>query len=139
MTAVRPTMPSNVSQSGREKTSANHASNMCFFVIEGERNAGKPKANRTLFKELVGNHYPSIYVEYKGRMSEWYGAELDTVFDWMNRKKRFHPLRSMGVYHTGAGKGEEFKTSRRGDNRFWSTSMTLSRRSRPSMASWAPG
>ncbi|MFO0965846.1 MAG: hypothetical protein U0793_09725 [Gemmataceae bacterium] len=103
---------------------ATNAQYLPLYVIEGERNAGKPKANRTLFKELVGNHYPAVYVEYKGRMSEWYATELETVFDWMNRKKRFHPLRQMGIYNTGGGRGEEFKTSRRADNRFYWLSTT---------------
>ena len=68
-----------------------------FYVVEGERNFGNPKANRTLFKDWVGNHYPAIYVEYKGRGSEWYSAEIESIFDWMSRKKRVHPFKEMGV------------------------------------------
>jgi len=95
-----------------------------FYVVDGERNFGNPKANRTLFKDWVGSHYPSIYVEYKGRGSEWYQAELESIFDWMSRKKRAHPTKQMGVFHTGGGSGEEFKTMRRGDNKFYWLSTT---------------
>jgi hypothetical protein len=41
------------------------------------------------------------------------------MMDWMSRKKRLHPTRGMGRYHTGGGIGEEFKTMRAGDNRFY--------------------
>jgi predicted esterase len=90
-----------------------------LYVIEGERNAGKPKANRAMFKDLINNHYPAIYVEYKGRLSEWYSAEVETMFDWMNRKKRYQPMKQLGLPSPGSGRGEEFVTMRRGDNRFY--------------------
>jgi predicted esterase len=90
-----------------------------FYVVEGDKHGACPKMHRFLFKDWIRNHYPSLYVEYKGRMSEWYDAEVPIVFEWMKNKKRAHPTKQLGRYHTGGGTGEEFKTSRTTDNRFY--------------------
>src|SRR5262249_55230626 len=39
--------------------------------------------------------------------------------EWMNKKKRNQPARELGRFHTAGGSGEEFKTLRRTDNRFY--------------------
>jgi pimeloyl-ACP methyl ester carboxylesterase len=85
-----------------------------FYLVEGDRNGGYPKATRGVFKDWVRGHYPSMYIEYKGRGSEWYSAELPEMMNWMSRKKRHHPGKEMG--RVG---GEEFRTSRACDNRFY--------------------
>lgn len=90
-----------------------------FYVVEGGRNSSHPAEIQGVFKDWVRTHYPSIYFEYKGRGSEWYGVELPWMMDWMRNRKRLHPNRQMGVYHTGGGEGEEFKTMRRTDDRFY--------------------
>jgi pimeloyl-ACP methyl ester carboxylesterase len=90
-----------------------------FYIVEGDRNGAYPKATRGVFKDWVRNNYPSLYVEYKGRGSEWYGAEVPHMMEWMSRKKRHHPTKELGRYHTGGGAGEEFKTMRETDNRFY--------------------
>jgi pimeloyl-ACP methyl ester carboxylesterase len=102
------------------KYSAN-AQYLPFYIVEGDRNGGNPKTTRDLFKQWMRGHYPSLYLEYKGRSSEWYSGELPTMMDWMNRKKRFHPLKEMGRHHTSgvAGMGDEFKTMRTCDNRYY--------------------
>lgn len=101
-----------------------------FYVIEGDRNGINAAASRAVFKDWTRWHYPSLYVEYKGRGTEWFHAELDSVFDWMRRKKRAHPTRELGRTSTGVGgSGEEFKTMRETDNRFYflSTDHVLER------------
>jgi pimeloyl-ACP methyl ester carboxylesterase len=90
-----------------------------FYVVEGDRNGGNPKAARGLFKEWLRGHYPSIYVEYKGRSSQLFLGEIPNMMDWMSRKKRVNPTKGLGRYHTGGGVGEEFKTLRMSDNRFY--------------------
>jgi pimeloyl-ACP methyl ester carboxylesterase len=90
-----------------------------FYVVEGDRNGNHPKYARGVFKDWIRGHYPSLYIEYKGRASEWYAAELPNMMEWMSGKKRVHPMKEMGRYHTGGGTGEEFKTMRAGDNRFY--------------------
>lgn len=111
-----------------------------FYVIEGERNGGNPKANRNIFKDWVSCRYPSIYVEYKGRASEWYQAEIETIFDWIGRKKRFHPTRQLGLHNPGGGRGEEFCTMRRGDNKYyWISADAISDRHINSAGGWVKG
>jgi pimeloyl-ACP methyl ester carboxylesterase len=92
-----------------------------FYIVEGDRNGGNPKATRNLYKEWIRSHYAALYVEYKGRATEWFAGEMPQMMNWMSRKKRSHPLRQVGRYHTGgsAGSGEEFKTMRQSDNRFY--------------------
>lgn len=90
-----------------------------FYVVEGENDGGNATAARALFKNWTRGNYPSLYVEYKGRASEWYGWELPAMFEWMNKKKRNQPARELGRFHTAGGSGEEFKTLRRTDNRFY--------------------
>lgn len=91
-----------------------------FYVVDGDMNGGNPKANRTLFKDWIRWNYPAMYLEYKGRGSEWFEGELPQMMEWMNRKKRAHPLRELGRYHTASLLGgEEFKTMRHTDNRFY--------------------
>jgi predicted esterase len=90
-----------------------------FYVIEGDRNGINAGATKKLFKDWTRGHYPSIYVEYKGRGSEWFHGELPNVFEWMRLRKRIHPTKELGRYSTGGGGGEEFKTMRESDNRFY--------------------
>jgi hypothetical protein len=90
-----------------------------FYAVDGDGNGNNTKATRALFKEWIRAHYPSIYIEYKGRASEWYGWELPNMFEWMNRKKRHQSARELGRYHTVAGSGEEFRTLRETDNKFY--------------------
>jgi pimeloyl-ACP methyl ester carboxylesterase len=84
-----------------------------FYAVEGDFNSNNPKTHRTLFKDWIRWGYPSLYVEYKGRASEWFTAELPTVFDWMSRKRRLNPARQLGR------DGEEFKSMRQCDNHFY--------------------
>jgi pimeloyl-ACP methyl ester carboxylesterase len=90
-----------------------------FYAVEGDINGNNPKYHRKVFKDWVRGQYPSLYIEYKGRGSEWFGAELPKMFDWMNRKTRAYPIRQLGVAHTGGRPSEEFKTMRESDNHFY--------------------
>lgn len=114
-------LPMNGDVKGFPQRYATNAQYLPFYIVEGDRNGILPKSTRIVFKEWIRNHYPSLYVEYKGRASEWYGGEIPTMMDWMSRKQRLHPVKQMGRYHTGGlvGMGEEFKTMRTSDNRFY--------------------
>jgi hypothetical protein len=92
-----------------------------FYVIEGERNGNNAKIMKDLMKDCWAREpYNCIYAEYKGRGSEWYGAEVPKIFDWANRKKRHTPMKEMGRANVGgAGLGEEFRSSRSTDNQFY--------------------
>jgi hypothetical protein len=54
-----------------------------------------------------------MYVEYKGRASEWYSLEVAKMMNWMSRKKRYSPMKEIGA------QGVEFKSTRPTDNRFY--------------------
>ncbi len=88
-----------------------------FYVIDGEYVGIHRKQNEELRKKW--NHYPYLFIEYKGRASEWYGWEIPTMFEWMDKKQRRYPARDLGTYHTAGGDGEEFKTLRQTDNKFY--------------------
>ena len=90
-----------------------------FYCIDGDMNGKMPGQHRMLFKEWIRGQYPSLYVEYKGRGSEWFSAELPTMFEWMKNKTRAAPLKQLGLLHTGGRSGEEFRSNRETDNRFY--------------------
>jgi dienelactone hydrolase len=91
-----------------------------FYVIEGEKNGANPKIMQDLFKkEWTHEPYTGIYVEYNGRASEWFSAEVPLVMNWMSKKKRSMPMREMGRASTGTGLGEEFRSSRPSETRFY--------------------
>lgn len=108
---------------------AANAQYLPFYCIEGDMNGNGPKAHRALFKDWIRGGYPSLCVEYKGRASEWFSAELPIMFDWMNKKVRANPMQQLGLPHLGGGKGEEFCTLRSSDNSFyWLTTNSISER-----------
>jgi hypothetical protein len=86
-----------------------------LYVVDGGANGAGAGANRKQFQNYVRCGYPALYVEYKGRGPEWFGGELPAMMDWMNRKKRFFPVRQVGV----PGHDEEFRTMRPGDGPFY--------------------
>ncbi len=91
-----------------------------FYAIEGDKNGKNPVAVRKLYIDWIRSHYPSLYVEYKGRISEWYSQELPELANWMSRKKRHLPVKEMGRHNNSSvGQGEEFRTLRATDNRFY--------------------
>ncbi len=90
-----------------------------FYAVDGQLNGFSPKDNHKLFKSWVRWHYPALFIEYKGRGKDWFGAELPSMMDWMTRKKRGFPMRQVGVVNRGSGPGEEFCTMRNIDNRFY--------------------
>jgi pimeloyl-ACP methyl ester carboxylesterase len=93
-----------------------------FYIVEGERNVGNTKVLRELFKQWTRDPFAVTYVEYIGRSSEWYTAEIPIMMDWMNPrtspKKRFHPTKELGRYRNGSIL-EDFHSSRSCDNRFY--------------------
>lgn len=98
-----------------------------FYVVEGERDRDGPKENRELFEYWVPRGYPSIYVEYTGRGFEFFHGELPYIFDWMGRQKRGYGFPELGKPDVQGGRlGQEFRTHRQGENRFyWISSQEL--------------
>jgi hypothetical protein len=70
-----------------------------------------------------------LYIQYKGRGSEWFGGELPNLFDWMKRKKRANPVAQLGTDGNGGPLGSEFQSMRSTDNRFyWLTSDAIDKK-----------
>ncbi len=111
-----------------------NAQHLPFYVVNGQFTGQKAKDNRAMFKDWIRWSYPSLLVEYKGRASEYFTGEQETIFDWMSRKKRFTPLRILGR------SGEEFKTMRPTDNRFyWLSTEQVDIKFQNSKALWNQG
>lgn len=90
-----------------------------FYIIDGERNGGNAKIMRDVMKDWTKVPYNCIYVEYKGRGSEWFGLEIPKVLNWMSRKKRYSPLKEIGRRNFSSKPEEEFHSTRGSDNRFY--------------------
>lgn len=103
-----------------------------LYVVNGDRTGDSAKEYREkLFKKWAPKHYPALYVEYRGRIAEWFEAEPPLMFNWMNRKKRANPQRELGI------REEEFKTMRALDNRFyWLSTDSLQPRVLNDVAAW---
>ena len=105
-----------------------------FYVVNGQFTGQKAKDTRELFKSWIRWGYPSLMIEYKGRASELFNGEVEKIFDWMSRKKRFTPIRELGR------KDEEFKTMRLTDSRFyWLSTSAIQARCLNSKLVWNDG
>jgi predicted esterase len=114
-----------------------NAQHLPLYIVEGGSNGVGSGANRKQFKDYVRCGYPALYVEYKGRGPEWFAGELPSMMDWMNRKKRFHPLRQVGVAGRGDSSSEEFRTMRPGDGPFyWLSVDQIARNHLNTFANW---
>ena len=90
-----------------------------LYIVNGDLvDTATRKAQEGWRKNLIDANFPAIHIEYKGRLNEWFGAEPAIIFDWMNRKRRAHPLKQVGK------QGEEFRTLRNTDNQFYWISTT---------------
>jgi len=99
---------------------ATNAQYLPFYVVDGDFNGTTIGMTRKVVKDTwLKGHYPALYVEYKNRASEWYNEELISMMEWMNKKKRHHPARALGRAHNAGGKGEEFCTLRKTDNKYY--------------------
>jgi len=100
-----------------------------FFIVDGDRSGDINKNLRWQFTQW-SSKYPMVWIQYKGRGVEWYGAEVPTMFDWMRGKRREFPLQEVGL-------GRPFATHRATDNSFyWLTTDGVENRYINSFAGW---
>jgi predicted esterase len=91
-----------------------------FYMVVGDHMGDVTKKIRELFDRWLGHNYPVVYVRYRGRGHEWFEGELPNITEWMSFKKRAGPLTQLGRYGSGGeGTGDEFRTLRETDNRFY--------------------
>jgi hypothetical protein len=93
-----------------------------YYVVNGEK-AGDRKAgnsgfsNKDFFQSWIIKGFPSLYVQYRGRGQEWFGAEVPQVLEWMDFKRRTFPDHECGHYDTVTG--TQFVSMRQADNQFY--------------------
>lgn len=90
-----------------------------FYVVNGTRAGDSQTLLRELFDHWILRGYPALWVEYKGRGTEFFSAEVPALFDWMRHQTRVFPLRQLGTDGVGSQFGNEFCTLRPEDNRFY--------------------
>ncbi len=90
-----------------------------FYVVSGDRIGEINGQLKDLFNNWAGRSYSAIWVQYKGRGMEWFRAELPSMFAWMKGKKRVFPLKQLGADGNGGTFGNEFRTLRPTDSRFY--------------------
>jgi pimeloyl-ACP methyl ester carboxylesterase len=97
-----------------------------FYIVEGQANQGHVAAMNDLMQEWGRSPFSTIYMEYQGRASEWFGAEMPMIFKWMSCQKRTTPLKALGRMDLKGGIGEGFRSSRASDTRFyWLSAETI--------------
>jgi pimeloyl-ACP methyl ester carboxylesterase len=108
-----------------------------FYVVNGTRGSDSQTLLRDQFTNWITRSYPALWVEYKGRGTEFFSAELPMMFDWMRHQKRIFPLRQLGTDGNGTSFGNEFCTMRPEDNRFyWLSTSHISPRYLVSPDNW---
>lgn len=86
------------------------------YCVTGEMAGPSVDALRRIYENWLALGFYSILSVYKGRGSEWYSAELPTLFDWMNRKSR---VRGVGTLRQDGKRFEAWQTFRDTDDRFY--------------------
>jgi len=72
-----------------------NAQKLPVFTITGEMAGVGFERMRNMYERWLPYGYPMLLSVYKGRGLEWYGCELPTVFDWLDRKKRVRGTASL--------------------------------------------
>ena len=90
-----------------------------FYVVNGTRAGDTSGLIRKQFENWMLRGFPALWMEYKGRGTEFFKGELPAMFDWMRHQKRAFPMRQLGTEGAGGPTGTEFCTMREEDNRFY--------------------
>ena len=127
---------------GPEKFAARYYRNgayLPFYIVDGDRAGDMNKLLREQFDYWV-SQYPMMWIQYKGRGVEFYGAEVPMMFDWMRAKKREFPLQQLGGSTPTTEGGKYFVTHRATDDSFyWLTTDGVMDRCINSDAGWNSG
>src|SRR5262249_43546666 len=83
-----------------------------FYVVNGTKAGTSQSAIREQFNNWVLRGYPALWVEYKGRGTEFLSGEVPAMFDWMRHQKQAFPMRQLGTDGNGTSFGNEFCTMR---------------------------
>lgn len=87
-----------------------------FYIVIGELTGKIREWDVQIYENWASKGYPSLMVMYRGRPTDFFTAEVPTIFEWMDRKRR-----ALGFPEFGHS-GEEYQTLRASDNRhYWMT------------------
>jgi dienelactone hydrolase len=93
-----------------------NAQKLPVFTITGEMAGIGFERMRTMFERWLPYGYPMVLSVYRGRGFEWYGVEIPTVFDWLDKKKRVRGTASLRLDSTTI---HAWRMMRDDDNRFY--------------------
>ncbi len=89
------------------------------YMIMGDKFGPSVNAIRMLSERWMPRGYSALIVSYKGRGAEWFPEELPFAFDWMSRKRRANPGRTLGPPRNERTVAAGFSSVRFTDNRFF--------------------
>ena len=102
------------------------------YLIMGDRATVSIPGVSKLNERWMSKGFPTLVVSYKGRGAEWFSQELPYAFDWLGRKRRAEPGKSLGPPKLGAVRGDGYNSVRSGANRFhWLSTEDI-------YAAWSP-
>ena len=90
-----------------------NAQRLPMYLVTGEVSGAVPNL-RKLYDRWMRRGFPALLTIYRGRKTEWFGAEIPRLFDWMGRKTRVRgaaSLRTFGV--------EPWQVLRESDDRYY--------------------
>lgn len=98
-----------------------------LYLISGDLAGSAVTPIRQCLEKWMPAGYPVLGVLYKGRGSEFFGAEMPYLFDWMPRQTRGNGIPSVGrSFGLSVSDGEEYRTFRETDNSFyWLTADSI--------------
>jgi predicted esterase len=90
------------------------------YLIMGDRGRASIDGVKALNERWMGGQrgFPALVVSYKGRGAEWFSQELPYAFDWLGRKRRAEPGKTLGPTGIQRVSGPGFMSVRAGPNRF---------------------
>jgi pimeloyl-ACP methyl ester carboxylesterase len=90
-----------------------------FYIVTGNLSGDTLRNLSKTMEDWTMRGFPTLWVNYKGRGIEWFAGEVPNILDWMRSKRRAFPLRQLGTDGLGGKHGNEFRTQRSTDNRFY--------------------
>ncbi|MHB1422645.1 MAG: carboxylesterase family protein [Gemmataceae bacterium] len=96
-----------------------NAQKLPFYVVHGSQAPLGDKLRDLFDNWVIRRPFSSLWIEYKGRGVEWFGGEVQNMFDWMRGQRRYFPMDKLGSNGGGGPFGNEFCTLRSCDNHFY--------------------
>lgn len=103
-----------------------NAQNLPFYMVIGELSGDIRPWVASLAEKWIEKGYQSLLVMYRGRPTEFFPAEIPSIFDWMSRKRRWIGFPDLGRSPNSGTQGEEYQSFRTTDNRhYWASTNSM--------------